>query len=385
MLIKNSGQFSLIRDLNKYVKRYNWITPVIILIIILLSTLFYKVPLKLMMSEPFTGLFNSHSDPMQNPYLLTTLKEHKAKSKFPYRYLSDPSGRLLPIVLVSGFFRDEDAKKTYFEYINNGIKVAGVTAYKSFPKKITDHNDDWFHIEDDFDYTKNIKDWMCCFSNPEYYGLSTKTHHLADISESDFYDVNEDPVPEKKYDFIYSCLQDDENTCPMEAWNSVNRNFKTALKCFPIIMNEYKLKMLVVGRTNCGLEAEYGDKIEVVKMLPYHEFQEKIKQSKFLFVPNIYDASPRVITESISKGLPVLMNRSILCGSKYITPETGEAFTDEYDIRYALDQLLANYDKMSPKKWWSENYGKKLAGTKMCTFLKEAFPGVIDNLTEVYY
>lgn len=384
--MKLLDKYPFVGSFKKYIKRHHtWIVPLILLIIISLSTLFYKSPVKLLVNDSFTGLLSSKSDPMQNPYLLTKLKEHKDKSKFPYRFLHDSSGTLLPIVLVSGFFRDSDAKETYFEYINNGIKVAGVTAYKSFPKKITDNNDDWFHITDDFDYTKHIKDWMCCFSNPEHYGLSPKTHHLADISESDFYDLDDTPIPEKKYDFIYSCLQDDEDSCPMEAWNAVNRNFKTALKCFPIIMKEYKLKMLIVGRSNCGLEEEYGDQVEVVKMLPYHEFQERMRQSKFLFVPNIYDASPRVISEAIIKGLPVLMNRSILCGSKYVTPETGEVFTDEYDIRFALDRLLENYNKMSPKKWWSENYGRKVSGVKMCNFLKKSFPGVIDNLTEVYY
>jgi glycosyltransferase involved in cell wall biosynthesis len=299
--------------------------------------------------------------------------------------LYDTSRNLLPIVLVSGFFRDDDARDTYYEYIKNGIKVAGITAYKSFPKKITDKNEDEYHHTDPFDYHKNINNWMCCFSNPEQYGLSPATHNLIDISESDFYDTNEDPIPEKKYDFIYSCLQDDEESCPMEAWNSVNRNFKAALECLPIMINEYKLKVLVVGRSNCGLEEKYGDGIEIVKMLPYHEFQEKVAQSRFLFVPNIYDASPRVITEAISKGLPVLMNRSILCGSKYINYETGEFFTDSYDIRYALDQLLAKYKNISPKKWWKKNYGKKEMGKKMRNYLVGCYPGVIDHTPEVYF
>ena len=34
------------------------------------------------------------------------------------------------------------------------------------------------------------------------------------------------------------------------------------------------------------------------------------------------------------KNIPILMNRNIVCGSKYINNETGEFFKDEYDIRY---------------------------------------------------
>jgi len=204
------------------------------------------------------------------------------------------------------------------------------------------------------------------------------------LSESDFYDADNTPIPEKKYDLIYVCLKDSDS-CPADGWNAVNRNYKLALDCFPIFIHEFNMKILVVGRVNCGLEVLYGDKIEVVDFLPYHEFQQKIRESKMLFVPNIYDASPRVISEGISKNLPVLMNRNILCGAKYINRETGEFFTDSYDIRYAVKKLLAKYNDISPKEWWIQNYSRQKSAKKLKDFLYKQYPEYLENVEGVYF
>lgn len=312
---------------------------------------------------------------------MSVLEQHKTEGIFPYRYLKDEHGKLVPIVLISAFFRDDRSRDLYYDYVNNGIKVIGITAYKTFPHKITDPSEDKYHLTDGFDYVGNIKNWLCCFRDPTLMGGFTSTNHMTNISESDFYDV-EVENSEKKYDLIYVCLNDHDTPdkpCPVEGWNAINRNFKMAQSCFPILINDYGWKILVVGRTNCGLEDKFGDRIETVGFLPYHEFQEKIRQSRFLFVPNIYDASPRIVAESITKGLPVLMNRNIVCGSKYITYETGELFTDENDLRYAVDALLAKEGQISPRKWWSANYGTKVSGNRMRNFIMECYPGFLDN------
>jgi len=325
-------------------------------------------------------------EPMQSrvskEYINTKLKDTNERM-FPFRYFQDENGNMLPIVAVTGFFRDKKAKDLYFDYIKNGVIVIGITAYKSFPKKITDGSDDPFHLTDDFDYTKNIKDWLCCFKDPNEYGF-TSGNNLIDISESDLYDVSTDPDIPKKYDFIYVCIKDNDQ-CPMDGWNAINRNFKLAKDCFPVLMNEFNLKGLIVGRVGCGLEQQFGDRVEVTDWLSWHELQEKMKLSRFLFVPNVYDASPRVIAECITKGLSVLMNRSILCGSKYVTSETGELFTDEKDIGVATASLLNKIDHTNPKKWWSENYGITRTAEKIRDFLYPTCPDVLGDVSQVKF
>jgi hypothetical protein len=324
--------------------------------------------------------------PRDNTYL-QILDKHRSETHFPFRYLCDEKLNILPIVLVSAFFRDDIERARFNEYQQNGLQIAGITAYKSFPKPISDKTGDNETKKDPFPYYDRIKQWFCCFRDPSKYGFDS-SHRLLDLSESDYYDVESKESLakiEKKYDFIYICLKDDEKTCPMDGWNAINRNFDLALKCLPIMIKEMGLKGLVIGRVGCGLEKQYGDKIEVIDFLPWHEFQVKIRESRFLFVPNIYDASPRVVAESITKNLPVLMNERILCGSKYIQYETGELFTDNHDIRLALDRLLAKIDTISPIDWWKKNHSRKKAGKRMRDFLYEVWPEHVGNAAEIYF
>lgn len=295
---------------------------------------------------------------------------------FPYRKLRDENMNVLPIASITGFFRDEEAKKKYYELRKAGYMVVGVTAYKTFPKQIDDPSEDKFHHSDDFNYTKELKHWLCCFNKEKMLVDSpfNPNNTLIDISESDFYDnepVSQTEHIEKKYDFIYICNKDDDS-CPLTGWNAINRNFDLAKRCFPIMFGKYKMKGLIVGRVGCGLEKEYGDLVEVTDFLDYFTLQQKMRQSKFLFVPNIYDASPRVATECLVKGVPILMNKNIVCGFKYINDFTGELFSDEHNFEQALIKLLSRLNKMDPRKWWIDNYGRSTTGKKLRNFLIEA-------------
>ena len=247
-----------------------------------------------------------------------------------------------------------------------------------------DESEGSYEKTDDFDYTGNIKNWLCCFKDKEKYKF-TDHNNIIEISESDFYNIDDNVNVEKKYDFIYICNKDDDS-CPLNGWNAFNRNYNLALKCFPIMINEFKLKGLIVGRVNCGLEEIYGDNLEIVDFLEWHILQDKMRQSKILFVPNIYDASPRVVAECITKNVPVLMNQNILCGFKYINYETGNFFSDENDIRPALTELINKINNISPKKWWEENYSQEKCYKKLRNFLANAFNGSIDdNIDQVKF
>jgi hypothetical protein len=315
---------------------------------------------------------------MLKHFLKTEFTVVKDSSRFPYRYIENEIGNPLPIVVLTAFFRSDKDKELYYKYIEEDIPVIGMTAYKSFPLKITDISEDKYHLKDTFDYL-NIPVWLYCMDDHERYGLNFNKHFLLNISESDFYDIENDNISsltEKKYDFIYVCNKDSDE-CPMTGWNAINRNYALALRCFPIMVKKYGLKGLCVGRIGCDL-SEYGNMIETTDFLPWADIQQKMRESKFLFVPNIYDASPRVVAECITKGLPVLMNRSIICGSKYITPDTGELFTDEHDIHNALNSITTK--SYNCKLWWTQHYGIQKSGKKLAEFIKSVYPDKFNNI-----
>lgn len=313
------------------------------------------------------------------------IKEFKEGSNrtFPFRYFEDEKNNILPVVAVTGPFRGEDALKKYREYKEKGVHIFGITAYKSFPRIIVDGSENKYEVVDQFDYVSEIKNWCTCFKNNNEFGF-TKNNNTIDMSESDFYDPDDkDDVP-KKYDFIYICGKDGDN-CPLNGWNAINRNFNFALAVFPIMMKKNGLKGLVVGRLGCGLEEEYGDKIEITDFLPWNELQDKMRESRFLFLPNVNDASPRVIAECLVKNVPVLMNKNILGGWKYINPETGDFFTNEYDFEDSLNRLFDKLEDMSPKEWWKKNHGEKKSRKKLRDFLDKSFPGVFADVGEVKF
>ena len=352
--------------------KFYWIAILLVLVVILLYVAYRAAKRKI-----------KHSYKKRTAYIQRFLE--KENRHFPFRYFTDQDGKPVPVVAVTAFFRDKEAEAMYHEYVRQGIHVFGITAYKSFPlKEMLDKSEGEFERNNTFDYTGLIRNWLCCFKKKETYGF-TKWNNTVDISESDFYSVDTEPEVPVKYDFIYVCNKDADH-CPMDGWNAVNRNFDLAKRCFPIMCNDYGLKGLVVGREECGLENEtYGNQLEVVGWLDYHILQEKMRESKFLFVPNIMDASPRVIAESITTDCAVLMNRAILCGSKYVTKETGELFTDETDLPAALDKLLNRYFKMSPKEWWKKHYSQERSQKELRNFLAKCYPGELDDVKKVQF
>ena len=338
---------------------------ILFLLMIILFATFYDAGL-----EPFET--QDENRPFKPEYL-QTLETHSKGKHFPFRYFTDENKKVIPLVAVTSFFRDDNAKTLYKEYQDNGVTIIGITAYKSFPNKIKDGTADDYTGDQDFDYVGKIKNWLCCFNDPKHYGF-TESNNIIDISESDFYDA-EDAVKlneQKKYDVIYSCPDDDAKSCPKDGWNAVNRNFELAKKCFVIMIRDFGLNVLVIGRTKCGLEEQYGNKIKTVDFLPWDQFQQRLRESRILFVPNVADASPRVIAEAMTKNVPVLMNRQIMCGSKYVNAESGELFTDETDVADALKKIVGG--KKDARKWWQQNYSKQKSAVKLCDFVKKVFP-----------
>jgi hypothetical protein len=205
---------------------------------------------------------------------------------------------------------------------------------------------------------------------------------LTEADLKDFDQYKPDSNIKKEYDFMYVCLDDNDKCDP--GWQSYNRNWELAKKCLEVMCEKYNLKGTMVGRQNCKYTDKCTGLIKVHPFLPFHEFQTEMQKCKFLFVPNISDASPRVITEAICYNMPVLVNYNIIGGwHNIISGITGETFINEEDIDSALDTLLNNYDKYTPREWFMANRGKKKSGKILADFLIKNYPN-INNKTMEY-
>lgn len=303
------------------------------------------------------------------------------KVTFPFRNLQTNKGTILNIIAITAPFRDDTHTQTYEKLKSMGYLFIGISSYIDFPLEIKNPHDDKYHIDKKHDYQSMVSAWLHCFKDPSKLRIP---HAL--ISESDFTDPNVvkfDPNVPKIYDIIYVCLDDSTHEC-LHGWQAYNKNWNLAQACFNRLCKHYSLNILVVGRTKCTLE-KCRSKMTNVPLQNYWDFLNYVRQSKIMFVPNVKDASPRVATEALCCGLPIIMNNNIVGGWKYINEKTGEGFDTDQDIVKKYAKVVQNYNKYTPRQWFIDNYGPQNSGKRLLNFLKTNNALKSDQLSAAEY
>lgn len=305
-------------------------------------------------------------------------QEEEKLPERPYCNLFDDQGRHLNVLLISRpFWLDEHYKK--HKEIKDKYLFLGISSYQGFPNEPMNPKDN-YNEANKYDKQKWLdmcKGWLHCFRKPEE--VLPKNYPKALISESDFADclVNKPNTNiEKKYDFIYICHRDDLSNCSAEEWVAYNKNLTLAEKCLTILCKEKDFKGLLIGRKGCNLPPSCSKlQIELTDKLDYYELQKKFDECRFIFIPNINDASPRVITESLCHDIPCLINTNIIGGWKYINEKTGIFFNDETDFLQNYEKMIdgINNKTFEPRKYFIENYGIINSGKKLKKFIYEVF------------
>ena len=315
-------------------------------------------------------------------YELFTDIDEVLKVDFPFKNLFDDNNDKLNIILIAAPFREKKHEKLYEEYKKKGLKFCGISSYLSFPDPIMNPYEDKFHEKRNHDYIEMTDAWLHCFREPSEKLKASEKPSLL-LTEADLKDTSDykpDKNIKKEYDFMYVCLKDNDKCDP--GWQSYNRNWDLGKKCLEIMCGKYNMKGLLIGRENCEFTDKCNGIVKVLPILPFNEFQKEMQKCKFLFVPNISDASPRVITEAICYNMPVLVNRNIFGGWHNVIPGvTGEFFTDENNIQTALDKITTNI--YQPREWFIKNRGKKISGKRLAKFLIKNFPEI--NNTKMEY
>jgi hypothetical protein len=302
-------------------------------------------------------------------------------AKFPFKNCRDENGKKLNIIMISAPFRTEEHEQIYEDYKNKGLNFCGISSYLDFPDKIKNPHEDLFHEKRGHDYIKMVTSWLYCSREvPKALvnsGLPMDLITEADLKDTDgFY--KPDPTIEKEYDFMYVCLDDDESPdskC-VPGWQWYNRNWDLAKLCLKTMCRDFHLKGIIVGRTNCEFTNYCSGIVKTVPFMDFFAFQKEMQKCRFLFVPNVSDASPRVMTEAMCYNLPVLTNYNIIGGWHNIVPGvTGEFFTNETDVKPALEKII-NYDNYKAREWYCANRGRNNYGKKLAEFLKANYPNI---------
>jgi len=263
-----------------------------------------------------------------------------------YLPIKNNKGRTLPIM---GIRRPPRPGHDVFK--RDKSTLIGVSSCRGFP---TGH--EWI--------MNNVSGWCHCFRDPAKYGISGIPTAL--ISESDFMGVNGiNHDVKKRRDFIWACKG--TNT------QKTSKNAALLERCLPV-MRDMGLSGYVVGFTREDLPSEFGPNISFISKQSWSKLMKKAAQCRFAFFPNLMDASPRFMGEVLSMNIPVIVNKDIYGGWKYVNENTGQFFSSENDVRESIEKLYDNHKILSPKEWWYDNYGPRHASVSLGSFISKIRP-----------
>lgn len=295
------------------------------------------------------------------------------------------------IIMVRSPFRYDDDEELY-KFYKDEILFLGISSFESFP--LTSPNPYSAKFESRY-YLEMFPGFLHMMHQPDHFFPS----HVKTIlmSQSDFnldepYRFGQSHLAERIiYDFVYSGGdQDVETDCV--GWASYNKNFSFVRQALEIMCSdEFNVTGVLVANKNkantkaCTIPSSCHGKILQTTFLDQQQFFTYLSKARWAFLPQICDASPRVSTQALSMNKPLLMNRNIMGGWKYLLPGvTGEWFHDITDFKDKLRTILdntrggekKNEEKKSPYKpleFVRENYGNAIAGKRLLEFVKSNF------------
>jgi glycosyltransferase involved in cell wall biosynthesis len=285
---------------------------------------------------------------------------------WPLRWIVDEHGRDTGFAMLRRGI--EPSQRQAYEAVAAGHRMIGFTHYGPFPLYHPAYDGQALGREPRAGWTRQevlaCEAWAHCFRDPDNY-LPQGPPRLL-LSGSDF--VHDRAAwraahgagpPAKRWDLVYSCLP---------TWLSeLQKNWDLARAC-ALRLADAGARIVMVGRAGApGLPRHRN--IDCLPQLSWTDFVRVTASAKIAFVPNCLDASPRVITEALAVDVPVLVNRRIIGGWKYLAKETGRFFTDEGDVVEEFFRLMDS--EVFPRDWLIVNgYGQQASAERLATELR---------------
>lgn len=263
----------------------------------------------------------------------------------------------LPIVCIrKNSVRGENSKRMRRFLLNNS--VLGFTSHPSVHRsKTAEYVDAWCH----------------CYKNTD--GLFPQDKPKALISESDFVDplyVSVLPRSKPKWDYFYFTGGGKQ---------SRRKGLNVFAHMLPFL-HKHKLRGIVVNYTRQDIDFFNDTKarnfwIKYSSDFKYHfgslkpkELANLMSVCRFGLFPNTSDCSPLLLSESLIRDCPVVVNQDILGGWKYVNDKTG-VFFDKSNISETFHKVLNN--EYYPRDSFLSEFGFKKSASKLSKFINESF------------
>ncbi len=314
----------------------------------------------------------------------------KIIERYAFQPVTTNTGEYVNVIMVRSPYRGTDDEDLY-NYYKDEILFLGISSFESFP--LQSPNPYSAKYESSY-YLNMFPGFLHMMHQPqEHFPSNVKTILM---SQSDFnleepYSFGQKQLQNEEiiYDFVYSGGdQDVETDCV--GWASYNKNFSFVREALEVMCSdEFNVTGVLVANKNkantkaCTIPSSCEGKIIQTTFLDQPQFFKYLSQARWAFLPQICDASPRVSTQALSMNKPLLMNRNIMGGWKYLKEGvTGEEFNDIHDFKAQLRKILDNTrgkdNPYKPLEFVRENYGNAIAGKQLLEFITSHFGDRID-------
>eukprot|EP00937_MAST-01D_sp_MAST-1D-sp2_P004945 g4945.t1 len=306
--------------------------------------------------------------------------------RYSFQPVRTQAGKLTDIVLVRAPFRGDD--EALFRKWNSTLLFLGISSFEDYPLPSGNPFSEPFAPDR---YAGLFPGWLHMF-RPERARRVFPPHvKLLLMSQSNFALPAYPPRTDQdrlaaEFDFTYSGSdQDVASDCV--GWSSFAKNWTLVKQALAVMCGEYRLRGVLVatkdktGTRACTIPDSCRGLMLQTTYLDQRQYLDYVRRSRFQFLPQVHDASPRTAAQALALDVPVLMNAHISGGWKYVTEahgETGEFFHGMGDLRAVLDRLLAKAKQAgpgayAPQRWMRAHYGDELAGPRLLRFVQQHF------------
>lgn len=287
----------------------------------------------------------------------------RTTTRWPLERVLDAGGRPTGWAVVHAPVVSPERMRMLAGLLREGTRLIGMSGDADFPRRGGVHRAD-----DPIDYWSLCEAWCHPFREPDDF-LPPGVPRVL-LSASDF----TDPVRVReqarcggrgpRVDYVY--------VGHAEGWKCHAKGWELALRCLPVLHGALRLHGMHVGAP-----AVTAPGVRTEAHLPWPQLMACLAQARFLFAPNGLDASPRILAEALCLDVPVVVNRRILGGWKYVTARTGVFFDDEGDVGPAVTACL--HRRWPTAAWFRTHHGPYLAGRRLLTLLRGLDPGLTER------
>lgn len=280
------------------------------------------------------------------------------------RLVVDHEGGDTGFALVRGLIREED--RDTFEEVKSTHRLIGVMQWWGFPVPEYSWGGEHYEVTPDRPLddpwsapeVAACEAWTHCTRDPSQFLPPDKPRFL--VNNSDFVDIETiwetahgpwpDPLLPKRWDVV----------CAYSGhwYDGISKNWSLGRRCVERLAGDLGLSVLLLSRSGVPDVPDLPT-VEVRPRVSWDECIGCLARSRLSLFANHMDPSPRLITESLAVGVPVLAYSELLGGWQYVQPSTGRFFHNEADATIqALHCLSTPYDT---RAWLSRSYGRDLA------------------------